>query len=515
MAAIASSRNGARTLLVDPSPRLGGVCAGGLGRTDKGNAKVIGGQAQEFFLRNARHYHPEVNQTDPASDATEGGYFLEPHVAENIFTAMLQEAGVHYIKTSGVPLSSVDRQGTVITGLHLGDDTYLSGKVFIDGTYEGDLMAVSGASFTFGREASSVYKESFGGRREPFGRIDWATVSPYRPDGTLMYPLVTNEFAAPLGSGDNKVQDYNFRLCVTKNSSNKIPFPKPSNYNRSDWELLFRYAKEGECYGDTLDSYLADLLPVPNGKFDLNNGGLFSTDCAGCSWTYPNASDSERRALVQRHVDYQQGYLWTLANDEAIPKAVRDALNEYGLCADEFTNSILGAHWPEQLYVREARRMIGDAVFTQNDVTAQRAYSASNESAGMGSYNFDAHYSHRGPCLPNKDRNGCTMLTADDPPLTNAEKANSSIVWTGGEGFGGNLDAIYELPYSLLLPKRAEVTNLLCPLTPSVTHVALATVRMEPQFMILGQTAGTAAAICSRNGSATAVHDVDRWVCHV
>lgn len=239
----------------------------------------------------------------------------------------------------------------------------------------------------------------------------------------------------------------------------------------------------------TLSSYLNNFGQLPNSKYDLNNGGLISTDCAGCSWDYPNSTYKARRLIHQRHVDYQQGYLWTLTHDEAIPQAVRDELNTYGLCKDEFTTN---SHWPEQLYVREARRMIGDSVFTENDVLAARPFSVTNGSAGMGSYSFDAHYSHRGPCLPKPDRNGCTMRTAADPPLTAAELANNSLVWTGGEGYGGYHHANYELPYQLLLPRRSLVTNLLCPLTPSVSHVALATVRMEPQFMV----SSTAQAHC-------------------
>lgn len=352
-------------------------------------------------------------------------------------------------------------------------------------------------------------------------------MSPYAADGTLHGPLVTLPLSAqdpyvsaPRGAGDDRVQAYNFRLCVTRERTNRVPFPKPRTYNRSEWALLFKYAAEGQSEGAVLGSYLNNIGPVPGGKFDMNNGGLISTDCAGCSWGYPNSTYEERRAIYQRHVDYQQGFLWTLANDEVIPAPVRAALNEYGLCKDEFLSN---GHWPEQLYIREARRMRGDTIFTQNDVLAMRKYSETNESAGMGSYNFDAHYSHRGACLPNAQvspspspspssnprlQQGCRMLTAADPPLTLEQKRNNSLVWTGGEGYGGPLHATYELPFSLLLPKRSQVTNMLCPLTPSVTHIALATVRMEPQFMILGQTAGTAAALAAKSG--VAVHDVDR-----
>jgi hypothetical protein len=434
-----------------------------------------------------------------------------------LFEAMLADASVTHARTAGgAQLDSVQRlhagDPASLSGITLEDGTAFAARVFVDGSYEGDLMARSGSSFTWGREANGTFNESYAGRREPFGPMDWAPVSPYEPDGTLLRGdgAATDALAAPLGAGDAMVQDYNFRLCVTKNASNMAPFPKPAAYNRSEWALLFKLAATVPR-GAQLSEYLNSFQPLHAGKFDMNNGGLISTDCAGCSWRYPNSSYAERRAIVARHVAYQQGYMWTLANDAAIPAPVRAALREYGLCADEFTEN---GNWPEQLYVREARRLVGDAVYTQNDVLAMRAYSATNESAGMGSYNFDGHYSHRGPCLPNAARDGCTMVTAASPPMTAAQRANSSLVWTGGEGYGAKLTATYELPYSALLPQRAQTSNLLCPLTPSVTHVALATVRMEPQFMILGQTAGTAAALVAQQRAQqqqrAAVHDVDR-----
>jgi hypothetical protein len=230
IAAVAAARTGARTLLLDPALRPGGVCSGGLGATDKGNASVIGGLAFDFFLRNARYYDPAANATDPSS--VDGGFYLEPHVAEAVFVAMLGEAGVRRVDTNGSQVASVVKTGTVLQSLALEDGRVFSGAVFVDGTYEGDLMARSGTSFTWGREPYSAFNESFAGRREPYSRMDWAAVSPFLPDGTLLFPMVTDALAAPLGSGDDKVQAYNFRLCVTRNESNRVPFPRPSAYNR-------------------------------------------------------------------------------------------------------------------------------------------------------------------------------------------------------------------------------------------------------------------------------------------
>ena len=339
------------------------------------------------------------------------------------------------------------------------------------------------------------------GRGEPFSRQDFGEFSPYDEKGDLIGLLTTGEFVDKKGSGDRWVQSYNFRLCTTQNQT-MVPFPKPARYNRSDWALLIKYATDcpaeavkrgqGGLGGDNMGK-------VPGGKFDMNNGGLISTDCVGCAWSYPNSSYADRKRIHQLHKEYQQGYLWTLAHDAAIPEAVRAELNKFGLCKDEFVEN---DHWPEQLYVRESLRMVGDAVFTQNDVLAMRQYSEANESAGMGSYPFDSHYVHRGPCLPIADRTTCRMLTRDDPPLTlactncaatscvvlerkrarrsppvehslpplpqcqQAQKRNNSYVWTGGEGYGGVLkQTAYELPFSALLPQKA-CSHLSCASTP-------------------------------------------------
>jgi hypothetical protein len=532
MASVAAARHGANVVLIDPAPRVGGVCSGGLGRTDKGNPVVIGGLAAEFFLRNARVYN---------ASATAPEYYLEPHVAEMVFLDMLRaETRIQHVVTSGSRVASVavSRTPRAIRSITLEDGSSHSATVFIDATYEGDLMLrTAGVTSTFGRESRVEYNESYAGRRDPYGSMDWHPVSPYSYDAvtreaTLLYPLVTEEYAAPLGSADNKVQSYNFRLCVTKNRSNMFAFQKPSNYERSDWRMLFKYAAMWTKNGtskvpDVLTHYLNNFGPVPNGKFDMNNGALFSTDCTGCQWHYPNASYAERDQIHAHHKSYQQGFLWTLAHDSAIAKSVRDELNEYGLCKDEFINA-LNDHWPEQLYVREASRLVGDFVLTQNDILDLHDYDAENRSIGMGSYNFDAHYSHRGPCVPHpvaKDRDPtydcygtgpddkcpCVMLTKEleeKLKLSPEEKANSSIIWTGGEGYPGpNKGPPYQFPYEILLPTRREIGDLLCPLTPSTTHVALATVRMEPQFMIVGHAAGAAAALAA--AASVAVQDVD------
>lgn len=362
----------------------------------------------------------------------------------------------------------------------------------------------------FGKgEAIGEYNESYAGRRNPWmssgttksGKYgDSAPVDPLNSTGGLglYHPLVTELYAGKFGSADKKVQAYNFRLCVTTNKSNAVPFPKPVSYNRSEWSLLFALAKTDG--GDELKRYLNNFgRPLPNLKRDLNNGGVISTDCAGCSWDYPDANYSHRAVVYARHKRYQQGFLWTLANDPEIPAAVRSALGAYGLCKDEFVSN---GHWPEQLYVREARRMRGEFVYTQNDVQTRRDYGT--QSVGMGSYNFDAHYSHRGPCKADVSTGSCEMLTGPPGP--------DDVIWLGGEGYCGRNSGGYQFPVALLLPKRAEATNFINPVTPSTTHVSFATVRMEPQFMILGHSAGVLAALAAASG--VAVHDVDPAALH-
>eukprot|EP00041_Stephanoeca_diplocostata_P018383 m.384547 g.384547 ORF g.384547 m.384547 type:complete len:1033 (+) comp20995_c1_seq4:135-3233(+) len=525
MSAVAASRtfrdhvnaNGT-VVLVDPARRIGGMCAGGLGSSDIGNATVIGGLAHEFFMRVAQTY---------SDNATSPQYYLEPSVAEQVFRDMLTDAGVIHVSGHGhvasVHASSTDvsrridsillQDGTVVSGIGIGKDAlrdlrHSENAVFIDASYEGDLMARAGVSFTFGREANTTYNESAAGRREPWGTGtpttsrpggNYADVNPYdTTSSSRLLQFVTDRLAAPLGSGDDKVQAYNFRLCVTKNRSNAVPFPKPSGYNRSDWQVLFRLGKTPT--GDRLDRYLNGWgHPLPNGKWDMNNGGVVSTDFVGGSWEYPNANYTRRAELYDQHVRYQQGLLYTLAHDEAIHPEVRAAVSAYGLCKDEFVSN---SNWPEQLYVREARRMIGDIVFTQNDVLALPQYGVN--SIGMGSYNFDAHYSHTGPCKPTPSRDGCTMYTRVPRP--------GEEVWLGGEGFAADNHDIYQFPLSLLLPRRSEATNFVNPVTPSTTHVSFATVRMEPQFMILGHSAGAVAALTA--AAATAVHDVNTTTLH-
>lgn len=492
MSAVAAARADANlsVLLLDPAQRLGGMCSGGLGKTDSGITFAIGGLANEFFTRNARVYN---------ASAQEALYLLEPHVAESIFYTMLNVSNLQVVRVpQGLSAVTVSG-GKIVSVTDAATGTVYTAGVFIDGTYEGDLLYAAGASMTYGREPNTTYGESYAGRREPYSAMDYAAVSPFDPDTGALMPLATDAYAAALGSGDDKVMDYNFRLCVTKDAANKLPWTQPPNYNASYWSLLRAYAKVAP---PVLGSYLNNIQPVPNGKYDMNNGGLISTDAAGLSWGWPNGTAAQRAALWQAHYEYQAGFLWFLVSDPAVPAAVQSAVKEFGLCADEFQSNTVQPGWPEQLYVREGRRLVGDVIFTQKDVLNRTNYSTA--SIGLGSYAFDGHYSHRGPCLPVRDGSGkaigCTMWTSSAPPPTGTD------VWTGGEGYPGPNTDLYQIPYTVLLPKRAELTNVLAVTTPSASHVAFCTIRMEPQFMVLGHAAGDAAALALKHG--VAVQDV-------
>lgn len=489
ISAVSASRAGADTvILLDPAMIVGGMSSNGLGQTDKGITFAIGGYANEFFVRVARFYN---SSTDTPL------YQLEPHLAEKAFMDMLNEDQILRIPTTHI--TNVLVQNQQIISVTTAEGTTITADMFIDATYEGDLLALAGATMTWGREAQSVYKESYAGRREPYSAMDYFPVSPYLNNNTgELYPfLVTDAYAAPFGSGDDKVQGYNFRLCVTKNVSNKVPFTQPANYNSSDWALLRAYAALAPA---TLPSYLNNIAPLPNGKYDLNNGGLISTDATGLSWLWPNATYEERQSIYQAHIDYQQGFLWTVGNDPAIPITVRNEVNSYGLCKDEFT---MNNNWPPQLYVREGRRLVGDNVFIQQNIENRTSYG--NLSIGLGSYAFDGHYSHRGPCIMTTNHS-CVMWTEPTPPT------DLSNIGFGGEGYPGPQTELYQIPYTVLLPQRKELQNILAVTTPSTSHVAFCSIRMEPQFMILGQAAGDAVMLALTNK--VPVQDIDVNLLH-
>ena len=480
-AAVSASRMGMDAALVAPGTHLGGMLSGGLSRTDLGDSSVIGGMAKEFYKRNAVKKGKAEGTVD---------WYAEPHTAEIILREMVEETrdgdhGIDLFENERLKEEGgVKKSGATVTQIICESDRVFEARQFIDATYEGDLMAQAGVSYTVGRESKDTYKESLAGVVSPGtaganNHNFTIAVSPYDDDGEL-YPEISDEPIAEAGSGDEKVQAYNFRLCVTKNKDNQVPFPKPDNYDPARFGLLAAYVNawtENKGKAPTADDLFLIRAIEGTDKYDMNNKGAFSTDYIGGSYDYPDGSYAEREKIWQEHYDYTAGLLYFLTHDESIPEATRSSVGEWGLCKDEFTDT---DNWPFQLYVREGRRMIGEYVMTQKDIAKNSGNRTKTDSIGMGSYNSDSHNVQR-------------YINAD-----------------GNVKNEGNMEvpvAAYEIPYRMILPKEAEADNLLVACTFSASHVAYSSIRMEPQYMMIGQAAGIAAALAVRDD--TGPHGID------
>jgi len=467
VAAVAAARHGARVALLEPGTRLGGMVSGGLGHTDHGRIETIGGLPLEFFRRVGRHYDQPV------------AWDFEPHVAEQVLQQMAREAGVrvflrHRLRESG----GVARQGTALSALITENGALFSARVYVDASYEGDLLEQAGVSYAWGRESSRTYGESFAGVRaeDHYGQHRFLVpVSAFDAAGVLL-PNISPEPRGPIGEGDWKVQAYNFRLCLTQRRENQASFPKPADYNPRNYELLARLiAAQTRSLGrPPRMNQLMIVSPLPGGKTDINNQGAFSTDHIGGSWDYPTAGYRRRAAIWQEHHNYTAGFFWFLQHDPRVPPPLRDEVAGWGLAADEFTES---AHWPAQLYVREARRMVSDTVFTQRDAETDLL---KPDAVALGSYNMDSHNSQR--------------YVREDGSVQN--EGDTQVPVTP-----------FQIPYRILVPRRQECSNLLVPVCPSASHVAYGGLRLEPDYMKMGQAAGIAATLAIAHHSA--VQDVD------
>ncbi len=470
MAAMAAAREGMRVVLLEPGNHLGGMLTGGLSATDVGNTAVIGGDALEFFERVGHYY--DMQQYDQKVS-----WRFEPHVGEATLRSMLQDANVdirfheRMREKDGVQKSD----GRILT-LTTEDGDIWKGKVFIDATYEGDLMAAAGVSFAWGREGVAQYGESLAGvRAETPSHQFKFKLSAYGTDGKLL-PEISPVPMAPPGSGDHEVQAYNFRLILTQDSANLIPFPQPENYDPHEYQLLENYIRGfQQQYGRPPRlNELTNPVGIPNHKADFNNNGPFSTDYIGKDWTFPNASYAQRQAIWQDHTDYTKGFFYFLAHDPQVPQQLRNEVNTWGLAKDEFIDT---DHWPFQLYIRESRRMVGEYVMTQKDVQTERR---KVDTIGMGSYNIDSHNFQR--------------VAMPDRSVQNEGDTEIHV-------------QPYQIPYGILVPKMRQVSNLLVPVCVSASHVAYSSLRLEPQYMIMGQAAGVAASVAARTD--TPVQSVD------
>jgi hypothetical protein len=468
--AIAAAREGLKVVVLEPGRHAGGMATGGLSATDFGKKQVIGGDALEFYRRVGRKY-------EMARYAQDVAWYYEPHVGEQVFREWLTAAGVEVLFGKRLrEKDGVKKEGARLDSIVMEDGSVYQARIFADCTYEGDLMAQAGVSFTWGREGRAQYGESLAGVLEKTPKHQFSlAIRAADEQGTLLPEIEREPLGAP-GSADRTVESYNFRLILTDDANNRILFPKPKTYDAHRYELLARLlaAMAGNANHPPSLTDFTNMVAIPNRKVDCNNNGPFSTDYLGASWKYPAASYQERAAIQQAHVDYTQGFFWFLAHDPRVPAQLQAEVNRWGLARDEFTDN---QNWPTQLYVREARRMVGDFVMTQADLqTAPRK----PDPIGMGSYNIDSHNTQR-------------VATAD------GLVQNEGDVQVGVEP--------YQIPYRVLLPKRTEATNLLVPVCMSASHVAYSSLRMEPQYMILGQAAGVAAGMAVKEQ--IAVQNVD------
>jgi len=454
IAAVSAAREGMSTALLEPTAHVGGMVSGGLGYTDVGKKEVIGGYAYEFYYRIGQHYGMSGFGNDVS-------WLHEPHVAEDVFLQMLAGAGVTLVEHARLQeKSGVTKQGTHISAINTEDGDSYTAQVFIDSSYEGDLMAQARVTWTYGRESSAQYGESLAGVRDKTPLHQFLVDVPAKDSAGKLLPEISSAVPPPSGSADKAVQSYNFRMCFSA-APDRIAFAKPAAYDPHRYELLARFI-EARTKAEGHPPALGTLMKIdrlPNGTTDINNNGAFSTDYIGGSWDYPNASYAKRDEIWQAHKDYQAGLFYFLANDPSVPAEVRAAMNSWGLCANEFTDT---DHWPRQLYIREDRRMVGEYVMVQQDLQTNLT---KPDPIGMGSYNSDSHNVER-IISDGFVRNEGDMQVAVKP---------------------------YQIPYSVMLPKRAEAENLLVPVAFSASHVAYSSVRMEPQYMILGQAAGVAA----------------------
>ncbi len=456
-AAISASRHGAKVILLEPSRHLGGMLSGGLGRTDMDRQEhLIGGLAKEFFQRVGRHYGQEM------------GWTFEPHVARDTLQAMLAEQKIAPVFDQA--LASITKKDGRIQSLKTRSGQIYSAKVFIDATYEADLMKAAGVSYAIGRESRSLHGESLAGRRDLLRsnhQINYR-ISPWK-DGKLLPHVTAEEDLVPTGTGDGKMQAYCFRLCLTDVPSNRLPVTPPPNYQPADYELLRRCFEVG---GDKVDGILG-IKRMPNGKSDVNAGAPISLNLPGANQEYPDGSPERRKKIWDEHLNWARGLVYYVQNDSSVPKKVREKYAPWGLCRDEFTET---AGWPPQMYIREGRRMQGEHILNQKDLMKNLR---KGDCIGVAGYNIDI-----------REVQWASLRTFFFP------NAADELYM---EGYVSQPVEPWDIPYRALLPQAKECRNLLVPVCLSSSAVAFASFRMEPQLMIAGQAAGVAAALAHRD----------------
>ena len=477
-AAIQAAKMNKSVLLINHATHIGGLTSSGLGKTDSGKKGVIGGLSREFYQRIGWYYkNGAIVEGMPSNQASQ--WKFEPKVAEAIYVDWLKE---HDIPVVNARLDRREGKGVTLDGKRIMAITMENGqtyraRMFIDATYVGDLLAAAGVSYIVGREGNDQYGETFNGVQRanttnhvfthnakrphpPRPLPEEARVDPYVIKGdpsSGLLPGINPTIAEPDGHGDHRVQSYCYRMCLTDKVENMVPFAKPEGYDEATYELLFRMFEAGEKRIPWLPGRM------PNRKTDTNNRWAVSTNLIGASDEYPEASYERRREIELAHEHWQRGLMWTLANHPRVPEHVRNEVSKWGYAKDEFVEN---DHWPHMIYIRVGRRMVSDYVMTEHNCRLARK---APDSVGKGSYTMDSH---------------------------NVQRYVTKHGYVQNEG---NIEVKprgpYPISYRSIVPKRGEAENLLVPWAVSASHIAFGSIRMEPVFMVLGQSAATAAAI--------------------
>jgi hypothetical protein len=487
-AAIQAARMGKSVLLIEPSNHVGGTTTGGLVWTDYGEEGVVGGLAGEFYGRVTEHYRSDAawKVNDPFRERLVNPKLqyiksFEPRIADSIFRKMLSEAGIEVMTGQRLDLGSgVKKENNIITSVTFESGQTFSARVFIDASYEGDLMALANVSYHVGRESTDTYNESLAGvladdstvnqPKRYFNKLQkymmgsstrgYSRVDPYDDEGNLLYGIQDVPLEVP-GTGDNKVQAYNVRIVLTTNPDNMIPITRPPDYDSMKYELLIRYVNAHRL--DHIRQVLWKIDPVPNQKTDINDGCPYSTDYIGANWDYPEADYTRREEILNAHHSFTKGLIYFIGHDPRMPQSIRSEMLRYGYPKDEYVNN---DHWTPQVYIRETRRMKGEYIMTQHDIEKNNT---KEHSIGMGSYALDSHHIQR--------------VVTPEGELIN--EGNFTI----------KIEGPYEIPYESITPKEEECANLLVPVCVSSSHVAFGSIRMEPVYMVLGEGAGVAASL--------------------
>ena len=490
IAAIQAAKSERSVVLVSPTPYLGGLTTSALGWTDLGSDAILGGLSRDFYTRVYHHYEkPEAwkweerakfgnqGQGVPAlNPKTQLASVFEPSVTTAVFNDMLKEHGVTVVTARLDLKNGVVMEGKRIQKIRTEDGREFAGKMFIDATYEGDLLPGAGVSFTVGRESNATYKETINGiqtKRAVKNQLPDG-IDPYIKPGNSnsgLLPGVNPDAGGEDGEGDKRLQAFCFRMCLTDVPANRVTIEKPEGYDEANYEILFRTIEAGQA------NKFTKFTLMPNRKTDSNNDSGISNNSIGANhgkdWDWTTLNHDERLALAKQHEHWQRGLLWTLQNHPRVPENIRKQYSKWGLPKDEFTDN---NHWPHQLYVREGRRMVSDFVMTEHHCTRKQPVP---ESIGLAAYTMDSHPVQRF--------------------VKNGMVKNEGDVQVGIPG-------PYPVSYRAIVPKKGECKNLLVPWSLSASHMAFGSIRMEPVFMILSQSAATAADIALDRG--VAVQDV-------